>query len=275
MILTPWFLGWIGFIVLALVVRRWWQIRKHQKAREEQIAALAPVARDLGGTVTGPEGATAWSADLCGPLSSEVDGVWNKLFQRSTPQFDVALDFPRGPWHVRVTEASVRKAVVNGTGVRWEQEHRIEVATVRLPPTKFLRPLRFGMSGRPQSSAFLQEQRFQGWVAQSPVTAEREQREWQPVMLLPPMDEEFWANSTDPVAAERLLDPEALKWLSNQQPKLPLAGQHMRLTFEAGFVYAVFSGPVDLGHVVNLTDTIVGLLERMPGARPRHPAATA
>lgn len=272
-VLTPWFLGWIGLIVVYLAVRRWWQIRKHEKALREQIAALTPLAQGLGGTVTGPEGATAWSAELRPPLLSEVGGVWNKLFQRSRPRFDLALDLRRGAWHVRVTQASVRKAVVNGAGVRWELEHRIEVATVRLAPMKLLRPLRFGLFGRPQSPEFLREQRFGGWISERPVTAEH--GDWQPVLVLPPMDEEFYANSVDPVAADRALNAEALKWLLSRQADLPLEAQYLRLTFEAGLVYAVLSGHVQAEHVTYVVDTVVGLLDRMPDARPRHPATTA
>jgi hypothetical protein len=262
-VFTPRFLFFVGVVVVFLVVRRWFHIRSHEKARGEHIAALTPLANSLGGTVTGPEGATtAWSALLRGPLVHEVDGFLNKLFQRSKPQFDVAMDFRRGPWHVRVTEASVRVAVVNGYGVRWEQEHRIEVATGRLAPMKILRPVS-------------KDQRFEGWVTERPLTAERDQAGWHPVMLVPPMDEEFYACGSDPAAAQRALNPEALKWLLSRQDELPLPAQHMRLTFESGLAYAVFFDHVHPENLVTVVDTILGLLDRMPDARPRHPQTTA
>ncbi|HEX8865041.1 MAG TPA: hypothetical protein VF821_05235, partial [Lentzea sp.] len=240
-------------------------------ARTEQIARLTPLAAELGGTVAGPEAATAWSAELHRPMERALSGL-DRVAQRSMPRFDLALDFQRGPWHVHVSEASVRKALTGSDGVRYEQEHRIEVATVRLAPMKILRPVRFGLSG-PKSPRFMAQQRFEGWVSEPPLTVEREQREWHHVALLPPLDEEFYVYSTDVAAARRNLDDEALKWLLSRQEGLPLMAQHMRLTFEAGIVYAVIAEHIDPENLMFVVDTVVGLLDRMPDARPRHPAA--
>ncbi|SEQ29545.1 hypothetical protein SAMN05216188_102680 [Lentzea xinjiangensis] len=47
----------------------------------------------------------------------------------------------------------------------------------------------------------------------------------------------------------------------------------MQLTFEAGVVYTVLGNQISRDDLVVVVDTICGLLDRMPGARPRHPAA--
>jgi hypothetical protein len=55
--------------------------------------------------VTGPDGVVGWAAATVGARGGSVFG---RLFQRSRPRLDLALDFLAGPWHVRVTEGSVR-----------------------------------------------------------------------------------------------------------------------------------------------------------------------
>jgi hypothetical protein len=102
---------------------------------------------------------------------------------------------------------------------------------------------------------------------------EREQREWHHFALMPPMDEEFYVYGTDVVAVQRNLDDEALKWLLSRQEGLPLMAKHMRLTVEAGLVCVVIADHIYPENLMFVVDTVVGLLDRMPGAKPRHPAA--
>lgn len=139
---------------------------------------------------------------------------------------------------------------------------------------KIMRPLRFGLSG-PKSPKFLQQQRFEGWASEPPQTVEREQREWHHVALLPPMDEEFYVYGEDVAAVQRNLDADALRWLLGRQEGLPLMAQHMRLTMEAGLVYVTIPEHIHPENIMFVVDTIVGLLDRMPDVRPRHPAAAA
>jgi hypothetical protein len=266
--LQPYFLIVYGLVVVFLVVRRWLQIRNHEKARGEQILALTPLVSGLGGTVTGPEAATSWSAEVQPLLANHVDGAFNKLFQRSKVRVDLTLDFQRGPWHVRVVEASVRMAVIGGRGVRYEQEHRIEVSTVLTPPMRVIRPFQV-------SAQRMVEQRLNGWVSRRPLTAKRSQADWHPVMVLPPVAEEFYAYSTDPVGADRALNGEPLKWLQSRQDNMPMLAKHMGLTFESGLVYAVLYDHIYPDDLMYVVVTIVGMLDRMPGMRPRHPAASA
>lgn len=270
-LLSPYVLtATIGMIVF-LVVRRYLHTRTHNRKRDAQIAALTPLAQRLGGTVVGPEGAGMWTAELKPPLEFNVGGIM-RVAQRSKRKFDLSMDFQRGPWHVRVTEASVR-VDTRGFGVQIEQAHRIEVSTARMTPMKTVRLDKYGYNGKPLSPKQIDDVRH-GWVKGRPRSAERNQLEWQHVPLLEPMDQEFSAYSTDPAAAVRELNFDALHWFIDREDELPVgAAQSMRLTFEEGYVYLEMSDHIFPDQLMGVVDTICGLLDRMPGARPRHPAA--
>jgi hypothetical protein len=275
LLLSPTFQAMVVIAIVFVVVRRWLHFRNHRKARDEQIAALKPLAARLGGSVIGPDDGdtTAWSAGVLGPVVEHVEGFFSKLLRRSKPQWDLALDFQRGEWHVRVTEASVRVSNPSGYGVRWEQEHRIEVATARMAPMRMVRPDKYTTGGKPLSAEEFKAQ-WRGWLDEPPLTAQDDHVAWREVPLAPPMDKEFFAWGADPVAAGRELNFEALHWLIDRESDLPIFASSMRLTFESGFVYIVMSHHINPDEVMVVVDTIVGLLDRMPGARPRHPAAT-
>ncbi|SDG96929.1 hypothetical protein SAMN05216553_1145 [Lentzea fradiae] len=266
-ILTPYFLTFAVASVVFLAGRRWLHFRSHAKRREAQLAALAPLAQRLGGRLLGPDEAAMWTDELCKPFTTEFSIAF-----RSKRQFDLSLDFQRGPWHVRVTEASVRYDS-RGYGVRWLQEHRIEIATARLAPLKMKRPDKYSVnSDRPLSPGQL-EREWREIVDVKAATAKNENAEWLPVPLLPPMDREFSAYSSDPAAAARELNFDALHWLMEREGDLPLWAKRLRLTFESGFVYLVVHDHIQPGELMGVVDTICGLLDRMPGVRPRHPAA--
>jgi hypothetical protein len=266
-LLRPYVLTFIGLAIVFLVVRRWLQFRNHAKARDAQIAALTPMAQRLGGKVLGPDEAGMWTADLWKPFENEFS-----VALRSKRQFDLSLDFQRGHWHVRVTEASVRYDN-RGFGVHWKHEHRIEIATARLAPFKVTRPNKYNVNnGQPLSPAQL-ESEWKQIVSYQPTTAKRDGAEWQPVPLLPPMDKEFSAYSSDPAAAARELNFDALHWLLDHDESLPRWAKGMTLTFESGFVYLNVYEEIHVDELLPVVDTICGLLDRMPGVRPRHPAA--
>ncbi|MGW6449986.1 hypothetical protein [Lentzea sp. NPDC055074] len=268
LILTPFFLGWLAVAIVFLVVRRWWQFRGHVKKRDEQIAALTPLAQRLGGRVLGPDEAAMWTAELRKPFTNEFS-----IALRSKRQFDLSLDFQRGPWHVRVTEASVRYDS-RGIGVRFLQEHRVEIATARLAPLKVARPDKYGIHGQPLSPGQLRSM-WEQVAEQKPQTVDQAGAQWLPVPLPPPMDQEFSAYGSDPAAAARELNFDALHWLIDQAERLPRWARDMRLTFESGYVYLVVHDHIHPDDLMVVVDAICGLLDRMPGVRPRHPAATA
>ncbi|MEU7530381.1 hypothetical protein AB0A74_31955 [Saccharothrix sp. NPDC042600] len=259
-LLNPWGLTGLAIVVVFLVVRRWFHLRAHDNARAARVAALTPPAVELGGRVTGPDGATAWSAGLRGPMADEATGVPGRLFPRSRPGFDLAMDFRRGPWHVRVTEASVRTAVVAGAGARWDREHRIEVATTALPAMKLVRPPRHDHRGVPVPP---REDRRSGWASRPPATATA----WHPLPLPDALADDFTAFGADPAAAPFTFD--GLWWILERENALPVWAREVRLTFEGGLVYAIFPHPVYPDDLLAVVDTIVGLLDRTPGVRPR------
>ncbi|SDO89764.1 hypothetical protein [Lentzea jiangxiensis] len=274
----PIFLTMIAGAVVAALVRRWWQFRSHRAARAEQISALNPLAARLGGTVISAEqgDTAAWSAGFLEPVKSDGSAydtvLKGKWLRRSKPQWDLAMDFRRGDWHVRVTEAAVRIAAYTGYGVRWEQEHRVEVATAPMAPMRMARPKKYTADGRPIPLADF-EKLWDSWLSEPPATVRSRQAAWQRVQLPSPMDQEFFVWGSDPSAVVRDLNFTALHWLIDHEEHLPPQAHSMRLTFEAGVVYIVMDHHIDQAGLMAVVDMICGLLDRMPGARPRHPAA--
>ncbi len=265
-VLTWWFLTWAGLVVLFLTVRRWLNFRNHRKGLEGQIAALTPLAQRLGGRVVGADEATMWTAELRKPFESEFSIAF-----RSKRLFDLSLDFQRGPWHVRMTQASVRYDT-RGFGVRWRHECRIEIATARIAPVRMTRVQKYDYAGNPGSPGHFKSER--GFAKGStPVTVRRDGAEWLPVPLPEPVDLEFAAYASDPAAAVRELNLDALFWLLDQEQSLPSWAQRMTMTFESGVVYLNRYDLLDVDEMMVVVDTMCGFLDRMPGVRPRHPAA--
>lgn len=96
LVLNPMSMTMIAAAITFVVVRRWFHFRNHENARDEQIAALSPLAAGFGGRVTGLDSGdtTAWSAGVLEPLLTHVEAPTTaKLFRRSKKQFDLALDF--------------------------------------------------------------------------------------------------------------------------------------------------------------------------------------
>ena len=110
-------------------------------------------------------------------------------------------------------------------------------------------------------------------VDYKPETAERDNTQWLPVPLAAPMDKEFSAYGSDPATAAKELNFDALHWLIDQEESLPAFAKRMPLIFESGFVYLMVHDHIYPDDLMVVVDTICGLLDRMPGARPRHPAA--
>jgi hypothetical protein len=103
----------IAVVFYALLPER--RARARAKAIAEQSPAMTELAANLGGTLSGPDKAAAWSPRL----------------QRSNYEAELTLDFQHGPWHVRVTEACNPKPRMSDNIV--VHRHWIEVATMPLP----------------------------------------------------------------------------------------------------------------------------------------------
>lgn len=266
---------WPLFLGFALMFGwLFWSMRRTAKREERKHSeALAALASSLDGTVTGPDGARAWSADLRGPLASNVGGFINFLGTVRRPRFTRALDFQRGRWHVRVTEAAMKKAA--STRAVWLYEHRIEVATVRLAPLKLMRRQYTDFLGRALNPRRMAKQN-RSWVGQAPATAAREQSEWMTVNLPDELDYEFVVFTSDLSSASWVRDPRPIDWLLNlkESPSL-MVKAFLPLTFESGFAYLTVPQRIDPETLVPAVDAIIGLLDRIPVAAPRHPATTA
>lgn len=112
-------------VITALVLRGPKRAAARTKAAVEHTPALTAVAETLGGKLIGPDEASAWSPAL----------------QRAQHKPGLSLDFQRGPWHVRVTEASHARDPLLANDNLMSFEHWIEVATIPLPRRRV--PLEF------------------------------------------------------------------------------------------------------------------------------------
>lgn len=250
------------FLVLvgALVGLVFWLLRrKERKRNREHAEALAALAARLGGAVAAPP-AAAWSADLSPPFSTNTQGLANRLLTVSRPRFETAVDFRRGPWPVRVSEASMKRSVSNGTSTF--HEHRIEVATGQLAPMKLNRRLHADFLGRPVKPDHVLA-RGGDPVREAPVTVAQQQGQWLQVHLPVPVSTDWVAFTSDPHSASRALAPEATAWLSEQLGSLPWS-----LTFENGLLYTTWPTRIQPETLLTTVDTLLGLLDRIPGARP-------
>lgn len=259
-------------IILALYgLLVWWGWRRDRREEKEHADALAALAATLGGRVVGREEARPWSADLLRPLANETGGLINRLGTVRRARAETALDFRRGGWSVRVSEASIKKHVVTASTTTI-YEHRIEVATSPLPAVKMCRRLHEGFMGRPLTPAQAQAV---GPAGEAPVTAVREQLDWLPVALPEPADHEFTVFSTDPAATSRAFTPQVAEWLVTEAGPNPFQSpMPILLTLEAGFAYATAPKRIDPDQILAQVDAILDLLDRL-GARPANPPTTA
>lgn len=226
--------------------------RNKKKATRARFAELTAFARSLGGTAE--VGGRPWSADLVGAMASEHGTFLKWLGRQSEPRFDHALDFQRGGWGVRVTEASMEKAT--STSTRTAQEVRIEVATPPLVPLKIIRRRYLGGD---------QERR---WAGEMPVTVARgEDPLWMEVRLPASVDHGYVAFTSDLSEASAVLNRGFFEVLEDEV-------ELRDLTFESGLAYTVLEGPIMPKTTVRTVDTIIALLDRIPGAstsgEPQH-----
>ncbi|GAA1329545.1 hypothetical protein [Saccharothrix algeriensis] len=257
-------LGLFGLLV-------WWKWHGERKEEREHAAALAALANALGGEVADPGEARAWSAELLPPLRDETEGFVNRMGTVRRARVETALDFRRGGWSIRVSEASIRKHVATA-GATTIHQHRIEVAASVPAPMKISRRTHVDFRGRPLSP---EHARAAGPAGEAPLTVAREQRQWLRAGLPEPVNREFTVFTADPAAAARAFTPQAVEWLLDQTGPNPfLSAMPLVLTFEADLVYATAPKRIDPDRLLARVDVVLGLLDRM-GATPANPPVTA
>ncbi|MEU0882907.1 hypothetical protein ABZ345_30230 [Lentzea sp. NPDC005914] len=110
-------------VITLLVLRGPRRAKARAKAAAERTPFLMPLVESLDGKLLGLDEASAWSPTL----------------QRALLKPFLTLEFQRGPWHVRVTEASRPHSTTDLDRVQFE--HWIEVATI--PSARRRVPLEF------------------------------------------------------------------------------------------------------------------------------------
>ncbi|MBB5806675.1 hypothetical protein F4560_006443 [Saccharothrix ecbatanensis] len=251
----------------------WWKWRSERKAERSHAEALVAFAGTLGGRVVGPAEAHAWSAELLPPMKSDTEGVIGWMGTVRRPRFETALDFRRGNWSVRVSEASMEKA--NSTSSATIYEHRIEVATSIVAPMKISRRLLVDHMRRPLPPKRIPDPDREP-AAEAPVTVVREQRPWLRTRVPAPVDGDFVVFTTDPSTVARAFNPQFVEWMLGQAGDDPFeSAWPLHLTFEAGLVFATSHRRIDPDKVLAKVDVILGMLDRMPHVTPAHPPVSA
>lgn len=253
----------LGCMAAGLGLLFWSQWRSARKEQREHVEALTALAASLGGTmVSDPEKATAWSAELLRPFKNYTGGFINWLATVRRPRFEIALDFVRGPWRLRVTEVSMERR--GSTGGVTHHEHRIEVITAPLPPVKLARRLYTDFLGRPLKPGHVLSEGT-AVISEPPVTVARQQGEWQRLRLPGHYDSQYAVFANDLGAANRMLNRDVLEYLVENASVLPFV-----LTFEDGFFYATMPYRIGPNTLPKTLEAVLGLLERVPGAAPTH-----
>ncbi|EID53877.1 hypothetical protein AB8O38_08735 [Saccharomonospora xinjiangensis] len=250
----------LGAMALGIGLLFWWQWHSARKEQREHVEALTALAARLGGTISHAENATAWSAELLRPFRNFTGGFINWLGTVRRPRFEIALDFERGAWRLRVTEASMERRGSNGAVTR--HECRIEVTTAALPPVKLARRLYTDFLGRPLKPGDVLTEGT-AVIKEPPVTVAERQGEWQRLWLPEPGNSQYAVFAHDPAAANRMFNREALEYLVENAGALPFV-----LTFEAGLLYATMPHRIIPEALPKMLDAVLGLLERIPGAEP-------
>ena len=139
------------------------------------------------------------------------------------------------------------------TSTRTAQEVRIEVATADLVPLKIIRRRYSGgglLAGDPERT----------WAGEPPATVARQQDPlWMELRLPSSADHAFVAFTSDLTAAAGVVNHGFFELFGAEL-------QLRDLTFESGIVYTTLDGPILPGVVVRTVDTIIALLDRVPGA---------
>jgi hypothetical protein len=237
----------------------WWSRRKNRQEALEHEDGLAAFANKVGGTVTDASGdVLPWSAGLAPPFYGEHDGVMGLVSSAGGPQFDYALEFERNGWRVRVCEASVevRTATTSGNTVT-HHEHRIEVLTAVPVPLKIV------VGGGAHRGL------IRKWAEKASRAVEGQERPPWVELQLPELSGHL-AFTSDLVEAAAVVNHQVAAWLQGQAD----GTLFRQLGFEAGIVYTTADGQIDEESVLRRVDALLDLLDRIPGARPMHPAAT-
>ncbi|MBB3049172.1 hypothetical protein FHS23_000167 [Prauserella isguenensis] len=257
----------LGLAALLLYGIRSSRRRARQEA-EANLAQLHEMAKPLNGTVLTGDQAEGWSTGLWPPFERNNRGL-RRFGRRSKPQFGMAVEFTRGPWRVRISQASQRSRTANRRFVT-TFEHRIDIATADLPPLKVSQRQYTDYRGRPHDpddEAFLFGSPL---VKEPPATAEQRQDHWVQAAVSAPANQHLAAFTSDPAAAARMLNGNATAWLLDRQRSMPRL-----LTFESGLLYATAPGRIDPFGATETVNTMLGLLDCIPGAAPAGAVAGA
>lgn len=258
----------LGFAVIGFA-GHYFVSRKDRQKEDAHLAALREMAKPLNGTVLTRGQADGWSAALWRPFEMTTRGLARLAVKRNA-RFDVAVEFTRGPWRVRISEASIRQRATSGRHASTSYEHRIDVATADLPPLRVADRRTTDFRGRPVDPDNGPTPGDGSVLTEQPATVAQRQGHWVQAAISAPANQRLAAFTSDPAAASRMLNAQATSWLLDRQNMLP------RLyTFESGLLYTTAPGRIDPFEVTETVNTMLGLLDCIPGAAPAGAATGA
>ncbi|GAA1244017.1 hypothetical protein GCM10009676_32150 [Prauserella halophila] len=236
--------------------------RKDRQQDEDHVALLHEMAAPLGGTVLTRGHADGWSAALWPPFEMTTRGL-ARLAVRRKPRFDVAVEFTRGPWRVRISEASIRRRTTGPGHTSTSYEHRIDIVTADLPPLRVTEQRDADFMGRPADPNNDPAPGDGSLLTEAPATVVQRQGHWVRAAISAPANQHLTAFTSDHAAAARMLNAQATSWLLDRQRTWP-----RMYTFESGLLYTTAPGRIDPFEVTATVNTMLGFLDCIPGAAP-------
>ncbi|MCR3719856.1 MULTISPECIES: hypothetical protein [Prauserella salsuginis group] len=242
--------------------------RKDRRKDDVHVAALREMAAPLNGAVLTRGQADGWSAALWPPFEMTTRGL-RRFSVRRKPRFDVAVEFTRGPWRVRISEASIRQRSAS-RHVNTHYEHRIDIVTADLPPLKVAERRDTDLMGKPLDPNSEVALLGAPIIKEPPATVAQRQDHWVQAAISAPANQHLAAFTSDHAAAARMLNAHATSWLLDRQRRQP-----HRYTFESGLLYTTSPGRIDPFEATETVNTMLGLLDCIPGAAPAGAVAGA
>ncbi|GAA1207121.1 hypothetical protein [Prauserella alba] len=237
--------------------------RKDRQKDAAHLAALREMAAPLNGAVLTHGQADAWSAELWPPFEMKTRGA-RRWTVRRKPRFEVAVEFTRGPWRVRLSEASIRQRSASRR-VHTHYEHRIDIATADLPPLKVAERRDTDWMGKPLDPNSEVALLGAPIIKEPPATVAQRQGHWVQAAISAPANQQLAAFTCDPASAARMLNAHSTAWLLDRMYAMPRI-----LTFESGLLYTTAPGRIDPARVMPAVDTMLGLLDCVPASAPAH-----
>ncbi|KID32495.1 hypothetical protein HQ32_00364 [Prauserella sp. Am3] len=251
-------------VVVVLVVlpalAAWSSRRGRRRQDTAHAVVLEEFAAGLGGTVHRKRQAGAWSAHLKPPFDRQLAG-FRRFLTTHRPRNEYAVEFARGPWRVRISDASLERRWLPPVPDDTIHERRVEIATADIAPLVLQVKQHTDVDGRPIDPD------AGATAPPAPATVAARGGAWVETPVSAPANQHLAAFTGDHAAAARMVNAQATAWLLDRlHPMAPRI-----FTFESGLLYVTLPGRIDPAKDVETVNTLLGLLDCIPEASPTPP----